>query len=158
MEPGSSACRFPGPTAAAREESGGFLDQGPIDVCGLGSQSRIMTGTVPCALKSALWGDLCPAVGLAPGASRDLTLSLTGQLTGTLYQNLTLAQNLTLHLSRLHTWALTSAHEGDHETGVASALATSQDRTLTLAKALPSWCPIPKSDSITRLGSRSGAG
>ena len=35
----------------------------------------------------------------------------------------------------------TSALEGDHETGVASALATSLARTLTLAKALPSWGP-----------------
>ena len=41
----------------------------------------------------------------------------------------------------LSAWALTSALEGDHETGVASALATSLDRTLTLAKALPSWGP-----------------
>ena len=30
-------------------------------------------------------------------------------------------------------WALTAALKGDHETGVASALATSLDRTLTLA-------------------------
>ena len=46
-----------------------------------------------------------------------------------------------LHLSRLLAWALTSALEGDHETGVASALATSLARTLTLAKALPTWGP-----------------
>ena len=141
MEPGSSACRFTGQAAAAREDSRGFLDQGPIDVCGLGSKRLILTVTIAFVLKSALRGDHSPAVGLAPGASRDLTLTLTGQLTGTLYQNLTLAQNLTLHLSRLHTWALTSAHEGDHETGVASALATSLDRTLTLAKALFPWGP-----------------
>ena len=38
-------------------------------------------------------------------------------------------------------WALTSALEGNHETRVASALATSLDRNLTLAKALPSWGP-----------------
>ena len=107
MEPGSSACRFTGQAAAAREDSRGFLDQGPIDVCGLGSKRLILTVTIAFVLKSALRGDHSPAVGLAPGASRDLTLSLTGQLTGTLYQNLTLAQNLTLHLSRLHTWALT---------------------------------------------------
>ena len=42
---------------------------------------------------------------------------------------------------RLLAWALTSALEGDHETEVASALATSLARTLTLAKALPSWGP-----------------
>ena len=34
-------------------------------------------------------------------------------------------------------WALTSALEGDHETGVISALAMSLDRTLTLPKPLP---------------------
>ena len=77
MEPGSSACRFPGPTAAAREESGGLLDQGPIDVCGLGTQRWILTGTVPWALNAALQGYHCPAVGLAPGASWDLTLNQT---------------------------------------------------------------------------------
>ena len=82
MEPGSSACRFPGPTAAAREESGGLLDQGPIDVCGLGPQRRILTGTIPFARHLALRGDHCPAVGSAPGASWDLTLPLTVPLTG----------------------------------------------------------------------------
>ena len=41
-------------------------------------------------------------------------------------------------------WALTSALEGDHETGVASALATSLDQTLTVAKALSSWVPNSK--------------
>ena len=41
-------------------------------------------------------------------------------------------------------WALTSALEGDHETGVTSALVTSLDRTLTLAKALSSWGPNSK--------------
>ena len=51
------------------------------------------------------------------------------------------ASSLILHLSRLLAWALTSALEGDHETGVASAVSTSLDRTLTLAKALASWGP-----------------
>ena len=60
---------------------------------------------------------------------------------GTLPRNLSLPRSLILHLSRLLAWALTSALEGDHETGVASALATSLARTLTLAKALPSWGP-----------------
>ena len=83
----------------------------------------------------------CPAVGSAPGTSWDLTLTLNPPRTGTRHRNLSLPRTLTLHLSRLHTWALTSAHEGDHETGVASALATSLARTLTLAKALPSWGP-----------------
>ena len=56
-----------------------------------------------------------------------------------LHRNLSLPQTLTLLLSRLLAWALTSALEGGHETGVASALATSLDQTLTLAKA-PSHC------------------
>ena len=50
--------------------------------------------------------------------------------------------------------ALTSALEGDHETGVASALATSLVRTKTLAKALSPWDPIPKSDNTMHLGSK----
>ena len=136
MEPGSSACVFPDPAAAAREDSGGHLDQGPIDVCGLGSQSMILTGTLPCALHSALRGDFCPAERSAPGASWDLTLTLTLPRTGTLQGNLSLPRTLTLHLSRLVAWALTSALEGDHETRVASALATSLSRTLTLATAV----------------------
>ena len=48
---------LPGPAAAAREDSGGLLDQGPVDVCGLGSQRLILTGTLPCALHSET--DLC---------------------------------------------------------------------------------------------------
>ena len=46
-------------------------------MCGRGSQRGILTGTVPCALNSALRGDHCPAVGSAPGTSWDLTLTLT---------------------------------------------------------------------------------
>ena len=110
-------------------------------MCGRGSQRGILTGTVLCALNSALRGDHCPAVGSAPGTSWDLTLTLPLPRTGTLPRNLSLPRSLILHLSRLLAWALTSALEGDHETGVASALATSLDRTLTLAKALPSWGP-----------------
>ena len=53
-------------------------------MCGRGSQIGILTGTVPCALNSALRGDHCPAVGSAPGTSGDLTLSLTLPRTGTL--------------------------------------------------------------------------
>ena len=108
-------------------------------MCGLGSQRGILTGTVPCALISALRGDHCPAMCSVPGTSWDLTLTLTR--TGTLHRNVSLPQSLILHLSRLLEWALTLALEGDHETGVASALATSLARTLTLAKALPSWGP-----------------
>ena len=125
-------------------------------MCGRGSQRGILTGTVPCALNSALRGDHCPAVGSAPGTSWDLTLTLPR--TGTLPRNLSLPRSLILHLSRLLAWALTSTLEGDHETGVASALATSLARTLTLAKALSPKGPNSNSDKTTRLGSRGGAG
>ena len=110
-------------------------------MCGLGSQRGILIGTVLCALNSALPGDHCPAVRSVPGASRYPTLTLTLPRTRNLAQKLSLSRSLILHVSRLLAWALTSALEGDHETGVASALATSLDRTLTLAKALSSWGP-----------------
>ena len=110
-------------------------------MCGRGSQRGILTGTVPCALNSALRGDHCPAVGSAPGPSWDLTLTLNLPRPGTLPRILSLPRSLILHLSRLLAWALTSALEGDHETGVASALETSLARTLTLYKALPSQGP-----------------
>ena len=135
---------FPTPGCSSREDCGGLLDQGLIDVCGLGSQGGIRPGTVPCGFNSALRGDHCPAVGLAPGTSWDLTLTLTLHRTGTLPRNLSLPGSLILHLSHLLAWALTSALEGDHETGVASALATSLDRNLTLAKALSSLGPNSK--------------
>ena len=141
MEPGSSPCHFPGPAAPARDDSGGLLDQGPIEVCGRGSQRWILAGTVPCALNSAFRGDHCPCVCSVPGASWDLTRTLTVPRTGTRPRNPSLPLSLLLQLSRLLAWALTSALEGDHETGVASALATSLARTLTLAKALSSWGP-----------------
>ena len=98
-------------------------------MCGRGSQRGILTGTVPCALNSVLRGDHCPAVGLAPGTSWDLTLTLTLTLprTGTLPRNISLPRSLILHLSRLLAWALNTALEGDQETGVASGLATSLD-------------------------------
>ena len=80
-------------------------------------------------------------MGSAPGTAWDLTLTLTLPRTWTLPRNLSLPRSLIMHLSRLLAWALTSALEGDYETGVASALATSLARTLSLAKALPSWGP-----------------
>ena len=132
---------FSSPSCSFLEDSRGLLDQGRIDVCGLGSQRGMLTGTVPCALNSALGGDHDPAVGSAPGTSWELTLTLNLPRTGTLHRNLSLPRSLILHLSRLLAWVLTSAFEGDHETTVASALATSLDRTLTLAKTLPSWGP-----------------
>ena len=85
MELGSSPCRFPCVAAAAREDSGGLLDQVPIDMFGLGSQRQILTGTILCALNSSLRGDQCPAMCLALGASWELTLTLTLPRTGTLH-------------------------------------------------------------------------
>ena len=76
-----------------------------------------------------------------PGAAWDLTLTLTVSRTGTLHRNLSLPRSLTLQLSRLLAWALISALEGDHETKVTSALATSLVGTLTLAKSLSPWGP-----------------
>ena len=73
---------------------------------------------------------------LCCGVSRDswdLTLTLNITLNITITLHLTLSVTLTLHVTRTVAWALTSALEGDHETGVASALAMSLDRTLTLA-------------------------
>ena len=127
-------------------------------MCGRGSQIGILTGTVPGALNSALREDHCPPGGTATGTSWDLILTPTLPQTGNLLGNLSLHRSLILHLSRLLAWPLTSALEGDHETGVPSTLAMSLDRTLTLAKALPSWGPISSSDNITRLGSRSDSG
>ena len=86
-------------------------------MCGRGSQRGILTGTVPCAFNSALRGDHCPAVGSAPGTSWDLTLTLTLPRTGTLPRNVSLPRSLILHLSHSLAWALTSALEGDQETG-----------------------------------------
>ena len=128
---------FPRPSCSSRANSGGLLDRGKNNMCGRGSQIGILTGTLPCALNSALRGDHCPAVGSEPGTSWDLTLTLNLPRTGTLPRNLGLPPSLILHLSGLLAWALKSALEGDHETGVALALATSLDRTLTLAKAHP---------------------
>ena len=113
-------------------------------MCGRGSQRGILTGTVPCALNSALRGDHWPAVGSAPGTSWDLTLTLTLPRTGTLPRNLSLPRSLILHWSRLLAWTLTSDLVGDQEIRVASALATSLDGTLTLAKAHSPW--VPKSN------------
>ena len=108
-------------------------------MCGRGRQRGILAGTVPCALNSVLGGDHWRTVGSAPGTSWDPTLTLTLPLSGTLYRNLSMPRYLILHLRRTLAWALASALKGDHKTGVASALATSLDRTLTLPKALPSW-------------------
>ena len=127
---------FPRPAAAARKDSGGLLDHGRNNMCGLGSQRGIATSTVPCALNSVLRGHHCPAVGSVPGTSWDLTLTLTLPRTRTLHRNLSLARSLILQLSCLLAWALTSALEEDHETTVASALAVSLDQTLTLANNL----------------------
>ena len=78
-------------------------------MCGRGSQRGILTGTVPCALNSALPGDHCPAVGSASGTSWDLIITLTLPRTGTVPRNLSLPLSLILHLNRSLAWILTSA-------------------------------------------------
>ena len=103
-------------------------------MCGRVSQRGILTGTVPCALNSVLRGDHSPTLGSSPGISWVLTLTVPR--TGTLPRNLSLPRSLILDLSRLMAWTLTSALEGDHETGVTLALVMSLVQTLTLAKAL----------------------
>ena len=70
-------------------------------MCGRGSQRGILTGTIPCALNSAIRGNHLPAVGSAPGTSWDLPLTLTLPRTGNLPRNLSLPRSLILHLSRL---------------------------------------------------------
>ena len=82
-----------------------------------------------------------PCCGFGARRSCELTLTLTLPRTGNLHRNLSLPRSLILHLSRLLAWAFTSTLEGDHETVVTSALATSLDQTLTLAEALSPWGP-----------------
>ena len=82
-----------------------------------------------------------PCCAFGTWSSWEVIPKLTLPRTGTLHRNLSLPRSLTLQLSRLLAWALTSALEGDHETSVASDLAMSLDQTLTLAKALSSWGP-----------------
>ena len=92
---------FPGPAAAAREDSGGLLDQGPNELCGLGSQREILSGSLPCALKSALRGNHCPGVFSATGSSWYLTQTLTLPRSRSLHRNLSLPRTLTLYMSCL---------------------------------------------------------
>ena len=138
MEKGRSPCHFPGQAVAAREDSGGLLDRGPIDVCGLGRQRLVLTGTLPvpstqpCGEKTVLLG-VRPLTLLGPNPNPNPTP------TRTLHRKLSLPRTLNLHLSRLLAWALTSALKRDHETRVSSAVETSLHRTLTLAKALSPW-------------------
>ena len=75
---------FPRLAEFAQKDALVLPDQGPIESGGLGSQRLMLTGTLPCALNSALRGDHCTAVGSAPGASLDLTLTLTLPLNLTL--------------------------------------------------------------------------
>ena len=80
-----------------------------------------------------------PCCAFGTWSSWEVTPKLTLPRTGTLHGNLSLPRSLTLQLSRLLAWALTSALEGDHDTRLASALVTSLVRTITLAKALSPW-------------------
>ena len=129
MERGSSACHFPGQAAAAPEDSRSLLDQGPINVHGLGSQRLILGATIPCpqlcpsGRPLPSWRLLGPNTNRNPNPNRDTPPKPKP------------ASILTLHLSRLVPSTLNSALEGNHETGVASALATSLNRILNLSKA-----------------------
>ena len=109
-------------------------------MCGLGSQRGILTGTV-IVRSSQPFGETTALLWVRRLKPPGLILTLNLHQTLRLHRNLSLTRSLILHLSSLLAWALTSALEGDHETGVASALETSLARTLTLAKALPSWGP-----------------
>ena len=79
-------------------------------------QRLIMTGTLPCVFHSALWGNICTTLGSVSGGSWHLNLTET--LTRTLRRTQTLSRTLTLHLKRTVTWALTSALQEGHETGL----------------------------------------
>ena len=114
----------------------------------------MLTGTFPCVFNSALRGEHCTPVGLTPVAPWDLTLSLTLPLTRTLHRNLSRLRSLTLHFTRTITWVLTSALKGDHETAVASALATSVT-ALTLSKSLSPWGPNQNRTTPCACGSES---
>ena len=116
-EPGTAPYHFQGLAAAARDDAGGLPNQWPIELSGLGTQRLILTGTLPCALHSALQEYNCTAVGSAPGASWDLSLTLTVTLTLT----------------------LSSPLQGDHGTTVYSVLRMSLYLLPTLTKALSPW-------------------
>ena len=77
---------FPRPGCSSRENFRDLLGQGLIDVYGLGSQRGTLTGTVLCALNSALRGDHCSAVGSVPRAARYPTLTLTLPRSETLHK------------------------------------------------------------------------
>ena len=143
MEPGSSTCRFPGPAAAAQEDSRGLLDQGPNHMCSLGRQRRILTGTLPCVLNLALQGDHCLSVGSSSAVSWHLNFTLNLPCVRTLHRNISRPRKLTLQLSRPVDLALISGLQRDYETNVALALATSLEQTLILANALSPWGPNP---------------
>ena len=120
----------------------------PIVLCGLGSQRLILTRILPCALTQTfgqttalLWVQSLSLLGSNPKPNCISQLKHNPISNTNLY--------LTLTVER----ALTSALEGDHESGVPLALTTSLDRTLTLAKALSPWEPNTK-DNTTSLGSR----
>ena len=124
---------------------------------GRGTQRLMLTGTLPSALQSALRGDNCTAVGSGSRTSWELISTITRNVTLTLHLNLTRTLTLTLNQTHTRPCAHISALHGIHENGIASALAMSLYRTLTLAKALSHGDSIPKSDNSTYMGSRIGA-
>ena len=84
--------------------------------------------SLPCCGFSA-WSLLGPNTNPKPTPNRDPPLKPKP------------ASNHNPALSCLHPWALPSALEGDHETGVTCSLPTALDRTVTLGKALYPWGP-----------------
>ena len=112
-------------------------------MCGLGRPRRILTGILPCVLNLLLQGDHCLSVGSSSGASWDLNFTLNLPCVKTLHRNLSNPRNLTLYLSSPIAWALISGLERDFWLNVPSALVTSLDQTLILAKALSPWGPNP---------------
>lgn len=81
-------------------------------------------------------------LGLEPGASRRWALTLALWVEGTLTLALSPSLPLSLHKTLPGAWVLTSALQGDKGSTVASSLATSPARVLTLAWALSPCGPL----------------
>ena len=98
MEPGSTPCCFPSPKQMPERILEAPSTRG-LSTCVALAAKGILTGTVRCAFNSALRGDHCPTVGSAPGATWDLTLTLTLPQSGTLHRIQSLPRSLTLQLT-----------------------------------------------------------
>ena len=151
MEPGTSPCHFQRPEGDPQETSWGLTKDWHWN------PKLSLTGTLLRTLYSALWGDNDPTGGIVPGASCDPALILT--VTHSIHVNLNLTSSLTLTLHLTHNaCALISSIQGDHRTGVTSALEISLAKTLSVAKAFSIWRPNFQSDKSRHKGLRSGAG